>query len=175
LSRQNQAVRFVKSDASLVTETDLAISRLARERLAPYLADPRQILVDEETICAVGPPATVFRMPSYQWVLDPIDGTSSYALGRDGFGVCLALLHRRRPLLAGLSLPAKGILLLADGERAYRVRDGVRAALEPPRPPGFSAQNFLEVDGCFEIAHYLQTHGHGWITSGESSASQSQI
>jgi myo-inositol-1(or 4)-monophosphatase len=171
LSRQSEAVQFIKSDQSIVTETDLAISQLARERLALYLAKPGHILIDEETITAIGPPATVFQATSYQWVLDPIDGTSSYALGRDGFGVYLALLHHGRPLLAGCHLPAKKILLLADSAQAYLIQNGARSVLPARHPPSFSAQHFLEVDGHFEIARYLQKQGHGWITSGESSAS----
>lgn len=172
LSRQGEAVQFVKSETSIVTETDLAISRLARERLARHLAEPRHILVDEETIFEIGPPAAVFPATTYQWVLDPIDGTSSYALGRDGFGIFLALLHHGRPLLAGCNLPAKNILLLADSRRVYLVQHGVRSVLISRPPPSFSAQHFLEVDGHFEIAQYLQKNGHGWITSGESSVSQ---
>lgn len=172
LSRQGEAIQYVKSDTSLVTETDFAISRLARSRLAGYLAEPGHILVDEETISTIGPPASVFAETCYQWVLDPIDGTSSYALGRDGFGIFLALLHRGRPLLAGCYLPAKDIFLLADAGQAYRVSRGARTVLAPRTPPSFSAQHFLEVDGDFEIARHLQTKGHGWITSGESAASQ---
>lgn len=167
LSRQSEAIQFIKSDKSIVTETDMAISRLAHQRLARYLAEPGHILVDEETIAAIGPPAAVFSATSYQWVLDPIDGTSSYALGRDGFGVYLALLHRGRPLLAGCNLPARNILLLADHRQAYLVQHGARRPLTARRPPSFSAQHFLEVDGHFEIAQYLQDNGHGWITSGE--------
>jgi myo-inositol-1(or 4)-monophosphatase len=172
LSCQSGAASYLKSDRSLVTETDLAISQLARQHLAAYVVEPDTILIDEETIDTIGPPAKVFAGTDYQWVLDPIDGTSSYALGRDGFGIYLALLHRGRPLLAGCNLPAKDILLLADAREAYLICRGARSTLAPRTPPPFSPQHFLEVDGYFEIAQFLQAKGHGWITSGESSASQ---
>ncbi len=41
----------------------------------------------------------------YVWVLDPIDGTKSFVIGKPLFGNLIALLHRGRPLVGIHQLP----------------------------------------------------------------------
>jgi histidinol phosphatase-like enzyme (inositol monophosphatase family) len=51
----------------------------------------------------------------YSWLLDPIDGTKSFASGCPLFGTLIALLHRGEPILGAIHLPALGQLVLGDG------------------------------------------------------------
>ncbi len=44
----------------------------------------------------------------YVWVLDPIDGTKSFVIGKPLFGNLIALLHRGRPLVGIINCPALG-------------------------------------------------------------------
>ncbi len=40
------------------------------------------------------------------WVIDPIDGTKSFATGKPPFGCLIALLHHRKPILGIIDMPA---------------------------------------------------------------------
>lgn len=132
LARQAQkGVRTTYKDGNqALTETDLAISRLTQEKLAPWLAQPGHVLLDEESIDRAGTPERVFAESDYQWVLDPIDGTAGYALGRKLYGISLALLHHGVPMLGGIYLPAQHELLLADESRAWHVDNPFTADAE---------------------------------------------
>ncbi len=44
----------------------------------------------------------------YVWVLDPIDGTKSFVIGKPLFGNLIALLHEGRPLAGIINCPALG-------------------------------------------------------------------
>lgn len=41
----------------------------------------------------------------YVWVLDPIDGTSSFIIGRPTFGTLIALYHKKKPVLGIVNQP----------------------------------------------------------------------
>ena len=110
-----------KDHNQALTETDLAISRLAQTRLAGWLEQDGHVLIDEESIAGVGTPEKVFAASRYLWILDPIDGTAGYALGRPLWGISLALWDGGQPLLGGIYLPAQRALLLADTQRSWQV------------------------------------------------------
>jgi fructose-1,6-bisphosphatase/inositol monophosphatase family enzyme len=122
LARTNQGhVKIsTKLDKTVVTETDIAISKLAAERLAPWLKQPGHVLVDEESI-GEATPDKVFASSEYQWVLDPVDGTASYSMGRMGYGISLGLLCKGVPLLGAIYMPAKNELFYTDGVESWRV------------------------------------------------------
>jgi inositol-phosphate phosphatase/L-galactose 1-phosphate phosphatase/histidinol-phosphatase len=44
----------------------------------------------------------------FTWVVDPIDGTQSFATGKPLFGTLIALLHQGRPVLGIMDMPALG-------------------------------------------------------------------
>jgi histidinol phosphatase-like enzyme (inositol monophosphatase family) len=65
----------------------------------------------------------------YVWVLDPIDGTKSFASACPLFGTLIALLHEGEPVLGAVNLPALRQLFIGDGnvttmnDKPVRVRD----------------------------------------------------
>jgi 3'(2'), 5'-bisphosphate nucleotidase len=64
------------------------------------------------------------------WLVDPIDGTASYAQGFAGFVTQVALMDHERPVLAVVFAPQSGELFVAEkGSGAFR--NGIR--LELPR------------------------------------------
>jgi histidinol-phosphatase len=95
-----------KPDRTLVTEADLAIERLVRDRLDQVFPDDR--ILGEEQGGSHEPTGRV-------WVLDPIDGTSNFVRGIPIWGFLLAL-----------RVDGEGVLGLADapalGERYAAVR-----------------------------------------------------
>jgi histidinol-phosphatase len=89
-----------KAGGSEVTAADRATARLLRKRLA-----------------AVWPRAATFSGDEYGgrisscgwcWLVDPIDGTASFALGLPTFGTLIALINDHEPVFGCIHLPALG-------------------------------------------------------------------
>ncbi|MDX2211235.1 MAG: inositol monophosphatase family protein [Sphingopyxis sp.] len=85
-----------KSDASPVTEADRAAEEAIRRILNAEV--PRDGIIGEE-FGAERPGA------SRQWVLDPIDGTTSFMAGKPTFGTLIALLVDGWPVLGVIDQP----------------------------------------------------------------------
>jgi histidinol-phosphatase len=88
----------VKPDGSPVTDIDVGVERAIREVLA--LHRPSDGIIGEE----LGGDATGGR----QWVLDPIDGTGSFARRGTVWGSLIALEIDRRPVVGVVSMPVRG-------------------------------------------------------------------
>ncbi|WP_037062732.1 inositol monophosphatase family protein [Pseudonocardia acaciae] len=101
-----------KGERDLVTDVDLAVEPAVREFLAretPHVG----ILGEEHG--RTGPPDDTLW-----WALDPVDGTSNLARGIPLCAVSLALVARRRPVLAAIDLPFLDVGYTAlDGRGAY--------------------------------------------------------
>lgn len=54
----------------------------------------------------------------FVWVLDPIDGTKSFAAAVPLFGTLIGLLHRGQPVLGSINLPVLGQFLIGDNHTA---------------------------------------------------------
>ncbi len=111
--------RNFKQGEQAVTQADLDISKMAMDRLSHWLTQDEHVLIDEESIDQISNPEEVFATTRYQWVLDPVDGTAGYAMGRDRWGVSLGLLDNGVPIGGGFYMPAIGALILVEGEQAY--------------------------------------------------------
>ncbi|MBA2558250.1 MAG: histidinol-phosphatase [Chloroflexi bacterium] len=108
-----------KADGTLVTETDRAIERLVRERLAA--SHPGHGVVGEEYGEEGG-------RVDVRWFVDPIDGTHNFVRGIPIFATLLAVEAAGRLELAVVSAPALGRRWHAlRGEGAWVV-DGGREA-----------------------------------------------
>ena len=86
-----------KSDGSPVTEADTEAERVMRELIE--VRYPTHGIMGEEQD-DIRPDA------EWCWVLDPIDGTSSFALGLPTFGTLVALLRDGHPVLGVINMPA---------------------------------------------------------------------
>lgn len=126
LSKQKGIKAMYKDGNQALTEADLAVSKLAQMRFADWLNSGGHVLIDEESIERT--PNDIFANSEYQWVLDPIDGTAGYALGRKMWGISIGILHNGVPLIGGIYMPAAGYFLLSDGRDTYSidVQSGVR-------------------------------------------------
>lgn len=117
----------LKRDASFVTDVDLAVERALRAAIGR--AFPGHGVFGEEL-----PPS--HPDAEFQWILDPIDGTTSLKNGIPFYGTIIALHHRGRPLVGVIDLPAldrcysaaKGLGAWCDGRR-LRLRDAARRDL----------------------------------------------
>jgi len=85
-----------KDDDSPVTKADREIEKVIREAIETKFPD-HGIIGEEfgnKNIDA-----------DFIWVLDPIDGTSSFIIGRAIFGTLIALIHKGKPLLGIMNQP----------------------------------------------------------------------
>ena len=96
--RSSDLVVEIKPDGSPVSATDKRIERLLRELLGEHRPDDR-VLGEEEGATGSG---------SRCWVLDPIDGTSSFVAGRRAWGSLIALEVDGRPVAGIVTMPALG-------------------------------------------------------------------
>lgn len=87
-----------KADGSLVSRADIEAEEAMVARL--QRADARAQILGEELGGADE------GIPGQQWIIDPIDGTSWFALGLPIFGVLIALVVDRDPVLGVIHCPA---------------------------------------------------------------------
>ena len=124
VSRRRIASGFrtrLKADASFVTDVDVAVERALRTAIGRTF--PGHGIVGEE-LPATSPDA------DFQWILDPIDGTTSLRHGIPFYGTIIALHFRDRPLVGVIDLPGLdrcysaglGLGAWRDGHR-LRLRD----------------------------------------------------
>lgn len=158
--RANAAVE-TKADASPVTEADRAAEIAMRDILERER--PEDGIVGEE-YGAVRPNAR------RQWVLDPIDGTTSFMVGRPIFGTLVALVEDGFPMLGIIDQPVArerwvgrvGRPTSFSGEpvQTRRCRDLASAVLATTSPhlfPEHEAEHFMAL--AARTAHRRLVYG----------------
>jgi 3'(2'), 5'-bisphosphate nucleotidase len=115
-----------------VSQADLASSELVVRRLAE--AFPDDAILSEEL------PDDGARLSKPRvWMIDPIDGTSDFLRGEDGFVVMIGLCQEGRPTLGAVAQPSTGDVWLGvvgigawkEGADGRRVPLRVSAVAEP--------------------------------------------
>ncbi|MFF7154932.1 inositol monophosphatase family protein [Streptomyces sp. NPDC008139] len=109
----------------LVTTAD----RRAEERLTEELAAllPGSVVVGEEAVSADSGVLERLGGDDPVWVVDPVDGTSAFVRGEDGFATLVALVRDGVPLASWTYAPQRGLFATArrgrgahlDGERLH--------------------------------------------------------
>ena len=99
----------LKADDTIVTKADRDAEALMREMISRRFPD-HGILGEEYG--EERPDA------EYVWVLDPIDGTISFASASPLFGTLIALLHDGQPVLGCIHQPVMRQMLIGDCETA---------------------------------------------------------
>jgi len=160
-----------KSDGTPVTEVDTALEARLRDRI--HARFPVHGIIGEEGGGQRGD-------ADWVWVLDPIDGTQSFILGKPTFATLIGLMHRGRPVLGVIEHPAlgdrwvgaAGTPTLFNGAAA-RVRPcaGVaEAALSTTGPNWFAEDelaSFDRVRRAAKVQHWGgDCHAFGLLASG---------
>jgi myo-inositol-1(or 4)-monophosphatase len=102
---RGQLKSWIKGKSSPVSEADLAVDALLRERLLTILDAG---WLSEET---EDDPARLRRADV--WVVDPIDGTRAYLAGLPDWAISVALVNAGRPVVAALYAPVTDELFLS--------------------------------------------------------------
>lgn len=142
--RATRAFRTVearaKADGTAITALDREIATLTRETLRRKFPDAGLISEEEKTPYLPG--------AEYQWVLDPIDGTASFARGYPVWGLGLGLMRNREPLQGCLRFPMLGETYLCSGGAI--LINGEK--LDPPPPHGLrDLENLLIGSGLHGV------------------------
>lgn len=103
-----------KAPGDPVSEADLAVDKLLRERLAAL--DPEAGWLSEESIEGRNPVAA-----SRLWVVDPIDGTRAFVEKRPEFAVSVALVEDGVPRAAVVYNPATEEFFEAEAGKGARL------------------------------------------------------
>ncbi len=101
-----------KGPGDVVTETDFAVERLLRARIAA--AFPDDAVIGEEL---GGSPAAT----GCTWLIDPVDGTVNFARRLNYFCISLALLENGEPVAALVLDPQSNELFSAGPDRIARL------------------------------------------------------
>lgn len=99
----------LKADETIVTKADRDAEALMREMISKRF--PEHGILGEEY-------GEERPESEYVWVLDPIDGTISFASASPLFGTLIALMHNGQPVLGCIHQPVLRQMLIGDGETA---------------------------------------------------------
>ena len=97
----------IKEDGSQVTSVDIAINKFLVDELS--LLFPEDGFFTEEQ-----KPKDDIDQKEYVWVIDPIDGTSSFIKGKKEFGVFIARVKDSKAVFGAVYFPARQIILLGS-------------------------------------------------------------
>ncbi|MEM7128714.1 MAG: inositol monophosphatase [Chloroflexota bacterium] len=109
LSHYHNVSPQYKADNSFLTVADTEIQQYLEREIRTAFPDHNFIGEEEQA-------AEDDFVSSYIWVIDPLDGTTSYALGLPGWGISIGLLYRGKPLLGFFYMPLIDDLTYASPE-----------------------------------------------------------
>jgi len=101
-----------KGPKDYVTEVDHAAEEAIIDTLRT--AYPSHAFLGEESGSAPGTEGSAGDAPEFQWVIDPIDGTTNFIHGLPLFAVSIALLHRGQATQAVVYDPSRNELFTAS-------------------------------------------------------------
>ena len=105
---------WIKNESSPVSEADIAVNDLLRERLLGNASEDGWLSEESEN-----EPTRLSKRRV--WVVDPIDGTRAYLSGREDWSVSAALVEDGRPVAAAIFAPVtEELFLAAAGAGAHR-------------------------------------------------------
>lgn len=110
LKQWGHAPATIKADHTPVTEVDRQVEQYLIERIAARY--PGHAVLSEESGMHAAQSETT-------WIIDPIDGTRSYASGLPIWGVSIGILRAGRPLAGGLYLPVTNEMFWGTHTAAY--------------------------------------------------------
>lgn len=114
---------FYKKDGTVITKTDSKINDLIIKELNKFF--PKIPIISEEKSFK----KTTFLEKKY-WIIDPIDGTSSFARGADNYTINLALIEDGIPKLGVIGNPPTDTIWYGNSRNGFVKRKGSNVNLE---------------------------------------------
>jgi histidinol-phosphatase len=116
LPHYQRCVVSLKADGSEVTEADRAGETVMRRMIADRF--PTHAILGEEQGGAMTP-----SCPE-RWIIDPVDGTTSFAVGAPLFGTLVAFVEEEEPVVGVIHFPALGETVYAARGLGCRFQRG---------------------------------------------------
>ena len=110
LGQRGQMTAEIKADLSPVTVVDRQVENFLIDRIAARYPG-HQVLSEESGLHP--------SREDFTWVIDPIDGTRSFASGLPIWGVSIGILRRGEPHAGGLYLPVTGEMYWGTTRQAF--------------------------------------------------------
>jgi len=115
----------IKADKSPVTDADLAVDKLLRNKIAS--STPNIPIISEETVDLN---TKIKKEDKTFWLIDPIDGTRDYINKKDEYTLNAALIIDLRPAIGIVYAPAKNRLFFSYGKGlAFEINNGKKIVL----------------------------------------------
>ena len=113
----------VKNDNTPVTDGDLAVDKMLREKIA--FLTPNIPIISEETV-----DINKENINKIFWLIDPIDGTKEYIKKNDEYTLNASLVIDCEPVLGVIYAPEKDRLFYSFGYgNAFEIKKGVKSIL----------------------------------------------
>ncbi|KAI9253799.1 inositol monophosphatase 2 [Phascolomyces articulosus] len=126
----NQFLVKYDNPTDLVTETDQAVEKYIKKRLAETYPDHR--FIGEETM-AEGVDAVFTDEPT--WIVDPIDGTTNFVHGHPFVAVSIGLTIGKEPVVGVVYCPLMNELFSAAKGHGAFLNQSIRLPFFQPTPP----------------------------------------
>ena len=113
----------IKADKTPVTDGDLVVDKILRERIKNLTHDVP--IISEETVNL-----NIKNESNTFWLIDPIDGTRDYIKKKDEYTLNAALIIDLKPALGIIYAPAKDRLFYSYGKKlAFEINNGKTSKL----------------------------------------------
>ena len=113
----------IKADKTPVTDGDLAVDELLRNKIKSLTPDIP--IISEETV-----DFNIEKKDKTFWLIDPIDGTKEYIKKRDEYTLNAALIINLKPAIGIVYAPAKNRLFFSYGKNlAFEISNGQKIVL----------------------------------------------
>tara|TARA_B100001741_G_scaffold37702_2_gene26803 strand:- start:446 stop:1243 length:798 start_codon:yes stop_codon:yes gene_type:complete len=99
-----------KYDSSPVTKYDIQAEKKLRNLIIKNF--PNHNVYGEEI-------DNIYNSSDYTWIIDPIDGTKSFLIGRPLWGTMIGLIEKNNPIIGLVDFPALDQVWLGDGSKCY--------------------------------------------------------
>lgn len=109
---------------SVVTKADLGVSEMFKAFVQTHFSNEDYLIIDEESVSFEG--GNVFErinQKTYQFVIDPIDGTLVYANGMPSWGILIGVFKNLKPVAGFIYLPGTKELAYCINNKAYYIRN----------------------------------------------------
>lgn len=151
---QQLHVDFKTSEADLVTEKDREIEQFFIEKIKTTY--PQHHIIGEEGMADETP---IHPMEEIVWLIDPIDGTTSFVHQRENFAISVAVYEKGQPRVGIVYDPMKDELFHAlHGHGAYLNEDKLKPLNETPVKHSLLGINSLWLVPN-EYGDYTKFHG----------------
>lgn len=150
--RKSDLKKSFKNEGGLVTEADRKIQDFLKGKLGKIFKKS-VFIAEEDPTELIEKNHILSQQPFWFWVIDPLDGTNSFAKGSDNFGLQVALGHQGTLLAGWIYCPAQKRFACADISTATVTEGFSISCKKQDKESGLSSVNMVLASGDFDKEH----------------------